>query len=228
MGVVSQHLVNSRNVHWSIVERIMQYLKRTSNHGLLYKGGSIQNLLPKTNVICHGQINGDWVDDIDIRKSTYGYVFILFLATISWTNKRQITTAHSSTKAKYMIYTLDAKEAIWLCLFLCDLGEEQAEFTVIHGDNQSVIVLVENPKFHSCSKHIKLQFYFIQAKVSSGEIQLKYCSTKAMVTNILTKSLPKENHDFCTQNANIVSFSYNNIESFTYPNLVGVLNSKLV
>jgi len=54
MGVVSQHLVNSRNVHWSIVERIMQYLKRTSNHGLLYKGGSIQNLLPKTNVICHG------------------------------------------------------------------------------------------------------------------------------------------------------------------------------
>jgi hypothetical protein len=97
-----------------------------------------------------------------------------------------------------MVYTLAAKEAIWLCLLLCDLGEKQVEFTIIHGENQSVIVLAKHPKFHSCFKHIELQFYFIEAKVSSSEIQLKYCSTRDMVTNILTKSLPKEKHDFCT------------------------------
>jgi hypothetical protein len=176
----------------------MQYIKGTSNHGLLYKGTSIQNLLPKTNVICHGYSNANWVDDIDTRKSTCGCVFILFPAIISWTNKRQTTIVLSSTKAKYMVYTLAAKEAIWLCLLLCDLGEEQVESSIIHGDNQSVIVLTKNPKFHSRFKHIELQFYFIEVKVFSSEIQLKYCSTRNMVTNILTKSLPKEKHDFCT------------------------------
>jgi hypothetical protein len=54
----------------------------------------------------------------------------------------------------------------------------------------------KNLKFHSCSKHNELQFYFIQAKVSSGEIRLKNCSTRDMVTDILTKSVPKEKHDF--------------------------------
>jgi hypothetical protein len=116
VGIVSRHLVNSRNTHWSIVERIMQYIKGTSNHGLLYKGTSIQHLLPKTNVICHGYSNANWVDDIDTRKSTSRYphldMCIIFLAIISWTNKRKITIALSSTKAKYMVYTLVAKEAI--------------------------------------------------------------------------------------------------------------------
>jgi hypothetical protein len=105
--------------------------------------------------------NANWVDDINTRKSASGYVFILFLAIISWTNKRQTTISFSSTKAKYMVYTLAAKETIWLCLLLCELGEEQVESTVIHWNNQSVIVLEKNPKFHSHFKHIELQFYFI-------------------------------------------------------------------
>jgi hypothetical protein len=62
-------------------------------------------------------------------------VFILFSIAISWTSKRQITIALSFTKAKYMAYTLVAKETIWLCLLLCNLCEEQAKFIVIHGDN---------------------------------------------------------------------------------------------
>jgi hypothetical protein len=41
VGVVSQHLANLGNAHWSVVKMIMWYLKRTSNQGLLYKGKSI-------------------------------------------------------------------------------------------------------------------------------------------------------------------------------------------
>jgi hypothetical protein len=77
VGVVSQHLVNPKNAHCSIVKRMKWYLKGTSNHGLLYKGRSIQNLLPKTKVICHGYFNAAWNGDIDTRKSTSKYVFIL-------------------------------------------------------------------------------------------------------------------------------------------------------
>lgn len=57
--------------------------------------------------------------------------------------------------------TLVAKEATWLRLLLCDLGEELKEATVIYCDNQSIIALTQNLKFHSSSKHIELQFHFI-------------------------------------------------------------------
>jgi len=42
---------------------------------------------------------------------------------------------------------------------LFGLDEEQIEFTIIYGDNQNVISLAENLKFHSRSKHIELQFH---------------------------------------------------------------------
>jgi hypothetical protein len=67
-----------------------------------------------------------------------------------------------------MATTLVAKEAKCLKLLLCDLGEESKEATlvakaatVICCDNQSIIALTQNPKFHSRSKHIELQFHFI-------------------------------------------------------------------
>jgi lactam utilization protein B len=60
-----------------------------------------------------------------------------------------------------MAYTLVAKEIIWFCQLLCDLGEKQLKSIAIHGDNKNAITLVENPKFHSRFNHIELQFHFI-------------------------------------------------------------------
>jgi hypothetical protein len=80
--------------------------------------------------------------------------------------------------------TLVAEEATWLRLLLCDLGEESKEATVIYCDNQSIIALTQNPKFHSRSKHIELQFHFIQEKVANNEVQFTYYPTENMIANI--------------------------------------------
>jgi hypothetical protein len=47
---------------------------------------------------------------------------------------------------------------------LFGLDEEQIESTIIYGDNQNVISLAENLKFHSRSKHIELQFHLYEPK----------------------------------------------------------------
>jgi len=62
--VVSQYLVNLKITHRFAIKRIMHYLRGS------YKGKSHFNPLPKTNIICHGYSDIDWVGDIDIRKST--------------------------------------------------------------------------------------------------------------------------------------------------------------
>lgn len=59
--------------------------------GCYTKGDQIKSLLPKINITRHGYYNVNWASDIDRKKSTFGYVFILSLKVASWTQKRKTT-----------------------------------------------------------------------------------------------------------------------------------------
>ena len=61
---------------------------------------------------------------------------------------------------------------------------------VIVGDNQGALPLTQNPVFHLCSKYIAIQYHFTRTLVQAGQLTVKYISTKAMVNDALTKSLP--------------------------------------
>ena len=62
----------------------------------------------------HGFVDADWVGDLNQRRSTSGYVFILFGGAVSWMSKRQSVVALSTTGAEYMGATHASKEAVWL------------------------------------------------------------------------------------------------------------------
>ena len=106
VGVVSQYMANPGPRHWVAVKRILRYLKGTMDDVLRY-GGSYSNL----QVV--GYCDADYAGDIDSRKSTTGYVFLLNGGAISWNSKKQPTVALSTTEAEYMAATHAAKEAIW-------------------------------------------------------------------------------------------------------------------
>ncbi len=59
-------------------------------------------------------------------------------------------------------------------------------------DNQSTIVLVENPIFHAHSKHIEVQHHWVHEKIEGGLIELEYIPTADQVANIFTKPLMAE------------------------------------
>jgi hypothetical protein len=65
---VSQYLVNPKVTHRFAIKRIMDYLRRSSIHGLIYKGKSHLNPLPKTNLICHGYFDIDWVVTLTLEN----------------------------------------------------------------------------------------------------------------------------------------------------------------
>ncbi|CAH0520377.1 unnamed protein product [Peronospora belbahrii] len=71
------------------------------------------------------------------------------------------------------------QEAVWLKVFLSELGEMTIdEAIIIYEDNQGSIALAKNPELHKRTKHIDIRFHFVREKVAGGRVMLKYCPTK--------------------------------------------------
>jgi len=61
----------------------------------------------------------------------------------------------------------------------------------INCDNQGVIALAKDNKFHSHTKHINLQYHFIHEAVEDSKISVNYIPTDQNVSDVLTKLLTK-------------------------------------
>jgi hypothetical protein len=68
-----------------------------------------------------GYTDSDWASDIDDRKSTSGYCFIINSGAISWYSKKQPTVAKSTVEAEYMSLGSTGSEAKWITMFLKEL-----------------------------------------------------------------------------------------------------------
>lgn len=62
--------------------------------GILYKGESITELVAYTN--------NDFAGDLNDRKSTSGFVFLLAGGAVSWASKKQHVVTLSTTEAEYI------------------------------------------------------------------------------------------------------------------------------
>ena len=137
-----------------------------------------------------GYSDADWAGDIESRRSTSGYAFMMSGGCISWRSKKQRTVALSSTEAEYMALSEATQEAVWLKVFLCELGEMASDDAIkIYEDNQGSIALAKNPEFHKRTKHIDIRYHFVREKVEEGEVVLQYVSTTDMLADIMTKAI---------------------------------------
>lgn len=84
VGVLSQFMANLGQVHWDAVKRVFIYLQGTSKYSLCFHGNPPG---PWHFLSIHGYVNSDWASDIDSRKSTSVYVFMMFGGAISWMRK---------------------------------------------------------------------------------------------------------------------------------------------
>ena len=80
---------------------------------------------------------------------------------------------------------------IWLRGLLKKLTLRDNALTTIWADNQKIIKLTKNPKFHRRTKHISIQYHFTRECVENGEIKLVYVLTEKMIADELIKKLPK-------------------------------------
>ncbi|KAL5856639.1 hypothetical protein ACOSQ3_004097 [Xanthoceras sorbifolium] len=188
VGAVSRYMNNPGKIHWEAVKWILRYLRGTTNKTLCFKGG---------DTTLTGYVDADLAGNVDIRKSTTGYVYTLGGTAVSWVSQLQKIVALSTTEAEYVAVTEASKEMVWLQSFLEELGKKQ-EDNVLYCDSQSAIHLAKNPSFHSRTKHIQLRYHFIRSLLEDGILKLEKISGAQNPADMLTKTVTTDKLKLCS------------------------------
>ncbi|XP_058726167.1 secreted RxLR effector protein 161-like [Vicia villosa] len=181
-SLLIRYIENPSVKHILVAKRVLRYLKGTADFGILYKKGGVNELVAYTDI--------DYAGDVDDRKSTSGYVFMLSSGAVSWCSKKQPVVSLSTTEAEFITTASYACQAVWLQRILSNLNQiSESKGISVNCDNSSTIKLSKNPVLHGCSKHIDVRFHFLREMSKEGIVSLIYCASQEQLEDLMTKPL---------------------------------------
>jgi hypothetical protein len=185
---VMQLVQNPGRIHWDALKKVISYLNTTCHYWLTLASGEKSDLIVYTDA--------NWASQSD-HHSISGYAMQMGAGTVTWSSKKQLIVALSSTKSEYITQTHTLKEILWVWQLLGKLQRKFTSLTTLLSDNQGAIALAKN-KFHARSKHIDIHYHFIWEAVVNHNVNITYVPTADNIADIFTKALsaPKFNH-FC-------------------------------
>ena len=196
VGVLARYMAKPSMEHWTAAKGVLRYIAGTLKHGICF-GGS--------NITVEGYCDADYASDLQTRRSTAGFVYILGGGSISWGSKLQPTMAASTSEAEYMAAAHAVKEALWLRTLLCSF-EIKVRAVKIYCVSQGAIKLLKHPiaSIRSKLKHIDIIHHFARERVYRKEVTFEYISTEEMVADCLTKALPLGKFKLCISGMGVV------------------------
>ncbi|GKB69126.1 hypothetical protein Tco_0930538 [Tanacetum coccineum] len=181
----SRFQVTPKTSHLNDVKRIFRYLKGKPKLGLWCPRVSLFDL--------EAYSDSDYARANIDRKSTIGGCQFLGRRLISWQCKKQTIVAISTIEAKYVAAANCCRQVLWIQNQMLDYGFNFMN-TKIYIDNESTICIVENPVFHSKTKHIKIRHHFIRDAYKKKLIQVLKIHTNDNVADLLTKAFDVSRH----------------------------------
>ena len=90
-GLVSYFRSNHGPTHWSVIERVLRYLRGTTDFVLCYGG---------PDLLLHGYTDADYASDLDEQILTSKSTFLLIEGHISRCSEKQLVVALLTMKVK--------------------------------------------------------------------------------------------------------------------------------
>ena len=84
VSLINKFMDCPNELHLQATKRTLRYLKGIIGFGVFYKEGGSEELIAYTD-----SDYADYAEDLDDRKSTLGYVFMLSSGVMSWSSKKQ-------------------------------------------------------------------------------------------------------------------------------------------
>ncbi|GJU05794.1 hypothetical protein Tco_1122224 [Tanacetum coccineum] len=163
------------------------YLRGTINWGIWY---------PKyTAMALTAYADADHAGCQDTQRSTSGSAQFLRDKLVSWSSKKQKSTAILTTKAEYIAMSGCYAQILWMRSQFTDYGFAFHKIP-LYCDNRKAIALCCNNFQHSRSKHIDIRHHFIREQVENDVVELYFVTMDYHLANIFTKALPREQFEF--------------------------------
>ncbi|GJX16881.1 retrovirus-related pol polyprotein from transposon TNT 1-94 [Tanacetum coccineum] len=175
--------------HFEAIKRVFRYLKGTINMGLWY---------PKDNAMSlTAYADADHAGCQDSRRSTSGSAQFLGDRLVSWSSKKQRSTAISTTEAEYIAMSGCCAQILWMRSQLKDYGFDFNKIP-LYCDNKSAIALCCNNSSSTLALIHNMTYvhYFIREQVENRVVELYFVETNYQLADILTKALPRERFEF--------------------------------
>nr|XP_020160967.2 uncharacterized mitochondrial protein AtMg00810-like [Aegilops tauschii subsp. strangulata] len=171
-----------RDSHWTLVKRILRYIRGTMSLGLTLTASASTDLVAYSDA--------DWTGCPDTRRSTSGYCVYLGPSLISWSSKHQPTVSRSSAEAEYRAVANAVAECSWIRQLLQELLCDVHKATLVYCDNVSAVYLSANPVHQRRTKHIELDIHFVREQVALGRVRVLHVPTTQQFADVMTKGLP--------------------------------------
>lgn len=194
--ILSRRCEKPRERDWTAIKRVIRYLNTTKDLNLRISSGE----LPDLKVYC----DADWAQDKQDRKSTSGNIVFIGNSCISWKSRKQNSVTLSSTEAEYVSLAQACQELIWIISLTEDLGLEQKLPIKIMEDNQSAIKISQSEKHNSRVKHIDVKYHYIRELQKQNIVEVDYCPSQQMISDMLTKPLPKPSFEMHRNAVNLI------------------------
>ncbi|GJW02972.1 retrovirus-related pol polyprotein from transposon TNT 1-94 [Tanacetum coccineum] len=154
--------------HLEAFKPVFRYLRGTINWGLWY---------PKdTAMALTAYVDADHAGCQDTRRSTSGSAQFLGDKLVSWSSKKQKSTAISTTEAEYIAMSGCCSQILWMRSQLTDYDFAFNKIPLYY-DNRNAIALCCN-------------------NVEKGVVELYFVSMDYQLADIFTKALPRELFEF--------------------------------
>jgi hypothetical protein len=143
--------------------------------------------------------DADWAGDREDRKSITGWIATIGGDPVSWASKKQKVVSQSTCEAELYAEAAAINEGKWLTDLLVELGVTTTMNSArgrptIYGDNQSTQALTKNGIKSERTKHVAIKYAYVYDEVAEKRVDLVWIPTTEQVADILTKALPKAQH----------------------------------
>jgi hypothetical protein len=89
---------------------------------------------------------------------------------------------------------------MWVQSILKELCIPSPSYARLWCDNLGATYLLANPVFHACTKHIKIDYHFVQERVARNLLEIRFVSTKDQLADGFTKPLSERQLSYFRRN----------------------------
>ena len=190
VSMCARYLQEPREAHLHAAQRILRYLHHTRDMPLAYHKVNTFKNESIAKIVCH--CDSSWANDIDTRRSRFGYGVYVAGALISWCSKLHASISLSTAEAEYTAATEAGKHVLWVQHLLAFmLPSVPSQPAIMFEDNAACRIMASRKQVSGRNKHFELKQHYIRYLVRVNKIVMRAVDTKDQIADVFTKPLAR-------------------------------------